>query len=373
MKKHVILHIGPPKTGTSVLQNWFNANKELLAKHGVLYPEHRVDKNGVSSGNKDLFLDKCNESGVTKFNKTKYQSLLDNFKKGSFSRLLLSSEFFFSALPQILEASKGVKVEIVAYIRPEYEFLESIYNQSVKRNKQTEPIALKEFLPASYLDRLMDYIKIYGSEEFHLRGYGVGDFFPNGIVADFLSVLDIDEGDATSSDNQYINRSYSFECLEFKRWTNRFQLSGLDGELDSQLQAYDQGIKHYTVIPFKAYTRYQEQSKKKIDALNSLAPIANVDALFNYIDSSQRGDYYHQDLYDSHIAHVTHFILERDASLILSLIESIEKQANDDFDKEKLHVMKQCYLKYAESAKLQKGLWSQVVRKLKAIASKVGI
>lgn len=373
MKKHVILHIGPPKTGTSVLQNWFNANREILAKHGVLYPEHRVDKNGVSSGNKDLFLDKCNESGVTKFNNTKYQSLLDNFKKGNFSRLLLSSEFFFSALPQIIKASKGVKVEIVAYIRPEYEFLESIYNQSVKRNNQTKPIALKEFLPASYLDRLMDYIKTYGSEEFHLRGYGVGDFFQNGIVADFLSVLDIDKGYATSGDNQYINRSYSFECLEFKRWTNRFQLDGLDRELDSQLQAYDKGIKHYTVIPFKAYTRYQEQSKKKISLLNDLAPIDNIAALLDYIDSSERGDYYHQDLYDSHIAHVTHFILERDASLVLSLIKSIEKQVKGDFDKEKLHVLRQCFLEHAKSAKQQKSLWSQVAKRFKAIASKVGI
>lgn len=373
MKKHVILHIGPPKTGTSVLQNWFNTNQDLLAKHGVLYPEHNVDKNGVSSGNKDLFLDKCDTSGVTIFNSTKYQLLLDKFNKGKCNRLLLSSEFFFSVLPQILEASKGMKVEIVAYIRPEYEFLESIYNQSVKRNKQTEPISLRESLPASYLDRLIDYIKTYGGELFNLRAYGVGNFFQNGIVADFLRFLDINEEYAASGANQYINRSYSFECLEFKRWTNRFQLDGLDRELDSYLQAYDKGIKRYTVIPFNAYTRYQEQSKKKITLLNNLASIANIDVLLDYIESSERGDYYHQDLYDSHIVHVIRFILKCDAPFVQSLIQSISKQVETDFDREKLHVLKQCHSEYSVVTKLKTNLWSKVIGNIKALASKVGI
>ena len=261
MKKKVIVHIGPPKTGTSVLQNWFNANHKLLAEYGIFYPKHNVDQNGVSSGNKDLFLEKCAKTGVISFNEAKYLLLLETFQKGPFQRLLISSEFFFAALPKILTSSKEFEVDVVAYIRPEYEFLESIYNQSVKRNKQTERISLRSSLPSSYLDRLLKYIETFGSDTFHLRAYGVGDFFENGIVADFMDYLAVDA--ATSKSEPYINSSYRFECLEFKRWTNRFELNGLDRMLDSHLQAYDKGIRNYTVIPYETYVRYQEQSKQK--------------------------------------------------------------------------------------------------------------
>lgn len=37
--KRVILHAGPPKTGTSGLQNWFRRNRDLLRNAGVDYPD----------------------------------------------------------------------------------------------------------------------------------------------------------------------------------------------------------------------------------------------------------------------------------------------------------------------------------------------
>ena len=37
--KELILHVGPPKTGTTALQYWCDQNRSVLAQYGVLYPE----------------------------------------------------------------------------------------------------------------------------------------------------------------------------------------------------------------------------------------------------------------------------------------------------------------------------------------------
>jgi hypothetical protein len=43
MTKRVYLHVGSPKTGTSLLQDVLFRNRELLARHGVHYPIERFD------------------------------------------------------------------------------------------------------------------------------------------------------------------------------------------------------------------------------------------------------------------------------------------------------------------------------------------
>ncbi len=48
---NIIIHIGPPKTGTSAIQKWLKDHTDDLKQCGVYYPEHLEDSNGVSSGN----------------------------------------------------------------------------------------------------------------------------------------------------------------------------------------------------------------------------------------------------------------------------------------------------------------------------------
>jgi len=338
MNKKVVIHVGPPKTGTSVLQNWFNSNHLLLAEHGVFYPKHKVDQNGVSSGNKDIFLSH-NKSSNLLFNDGNFLALIEEFEKSKCHTLLLSSEFFFSNIPNFMKFRNRVEMEFVAYVRPEYEFIESIYNQSVKRNRQTSPLQCRTSLPHSYLDRLSEYIDTYGSDYFHLRAYGINDFFEKGIVADFVNVLKMPSELCEESNNNYINSSYSFECLEFKRWLNQFDLQGEDRRLDACLQGYDKGIKRYTVIPSSVHEVYKRQSKCKITALNDKAGIQNYLLLLEYINSTARDDYYHQDLYLSHVEHVTKFCVEKDAHFFQSLIKKIEPQLSSEVDQERFNKM----------------------------------
>ena len=74
----VVIHVGPPKTGTSALQNWLLQNRLWLQQNGIYYPEHGVDVNGVSSGNVDSLYDRNKERHLI-FNPDKLIEVNDNF------------------------------------------------------------------------------------------------------------------------------------------------------------------------------------------------------------------------------------------------------------------------------------------------------
>ena len=50
----VIFHIGAPKTGSTAIQKFCLENRETLKEHGLYYPNHGVDKNGISGGHSSL-------------------------------------------------------------------------------------------------------------------------------------------------------------------------------------------------------------------------------------------------------------------------------------------------------------------------------
>ena len=53
-EKNIYFHIGPGKTGTSAIQAWLQSNQAWLKKNSVLYPEHELDINNVSSGHRNI-------------------------------------------------------------------------------------------------------------------------------------------------------------------------------------------------------------------------------------------------------------------------------------------------------------------------------
>lgn len=98
--KRVIIHLGPPKTGTSAIQFWLSSHVEKLADQGVFYPDHRHDRNNISSGNvRNIF--HHGRKVKPEINRNALKTLMKQFEASGCSTLLLSSEFFAQRIDQL--------------------------------------------------------------------------------------------------------------------------------------------------------------------------------------------------------------------------------------------------------------------------------
>jgi hypothetical protein len=186
MDKKIIIHFGPPKTGTSAIQNWLNSNRDTLLSYGIFYPEHDVDENNVSSGNHMSIFTNDSDNEL-KLDNAKIQALLKKFDKYEAHTLLLSSEYFFFNF-QIL-AQEFPSAVYLGYVRSPLEFMESDYNQSIKRHGNTNLIRLKPRINASIIRRLSENVEKIGNDRFHLRGYCKSFFLNGDILGDFFKLL----------------------------------------------------------------------------------------------------------------------------------------------------------------------------------------
>lgn len=253
MKKTVFIHVGPPKTGTSAIQNWFSNNAGMLRTKGLYYPEHPLDPNGVSSGNLSAICDIVHSQEVNKpakitVSKDKVMQLLESFNQSNCHCMLVSSEFFI----QHMATLKGLIPDVffIAYLRNPVEILESNYNQGVKRAGFTHTINLASFNTIPHINYLIDYVAQFNRESLLLRFYEVSFNGTNSLIEDVLSILGI-EGVAVDKKN--INNSYHFESLEYKRWLNNFNLGDLASKIDHVLQSFDTGLGKFSLIPPDRY------------------------------------------------------------------------------------------------------------------------
>lgn len=159
----VFLHIGVFKTGSSALQVFFAMNQKQLAAAGVRYPS-LSDLDGakrglVSSGNAAYLARSLMEPEAPMAlpqqkddQLRKFEQSLNNTKEGN---LLLSSEFFsyvpgasFQSLKEIANRN-GFRLKVIAFVREQTSYLESLYIQRVKRGGIQQP-------PEEYIEKLIE-------------------------------------------------------------------------------------------------------------------------------------------------------------------------------------------------------------------------
>ncbi|NDV91686.1 hypothetical protein GTH32_10875 [Alteromonas sp. 345S023] len=254
---NILIHIGPPKSGTSAIQKWLLNNVEELKGQGVFYPKHLIDPNGVSSGNL-LSLFTRVKKGKLEFSETKKQELLRDFELSGCSTLLLSSEFFFLQHPILAEVFPTAK--FIAYLRYPVEVIESSYNQGVKRHGEVKKLGVPAKPKSFQLKTLERFIKSVGKERYILRPYHDACYVGGSLISDFCHVLGLPSSVCHSETNhERVNTSYSLDALEFKRWFNQFQLGELQPVLDRFLQSYSANATGYSLIPAKTFNLYKEE------------------------------------------------------------------------------------------------------------------
>ena len=283
-QKSVIIHLGPPKTGTSSIQYFLNNQKAALTKARVFYPSHNTDSNNVSSGNFTHLITR-DKNDEFYFDDDKARKLLKKFIASNAKTLLLSSEHFYYYLPWLFMYFADAKY--VFYIRHPLSMLESGYHQGIKRHKRTEPFMLPS--PANMkfqqLDMFLNIALEFKSELVY--GYFDKSLFKNGsLIEDFMNLIDINL--PIEYDNKLVNNQYCYEASEFMRQCNSFASDWVLGKLDRYLQFYSSNRPAFTFIHTSERSKLnriiEKNSKGLIDKAKGLDLDKITSLTNNYVD-----------------------------------------------------------------------------------------
>ena len=318
--KRIILHIGPPKTGSSAIQKFLLDNGTFLQQKGIYYPPHSIDKNGISSGNQDAIL-AHNDKGELVINRDKITALLNTFRMSNANILLLSSEAFFKRANTLIRLLPNC--EAIAFVRTPLDFVESIYNQSVKRHFVTDKMRLPKALGTYQLDKLAELIDKNKEKKVRLLAYSQNN---NGVDAVGTFVQGLDKSIPVPVAKQKINTSYCHEALQFKRLINSFRLASLDFDIDRVLQAYNPDTRSYTYIPPQIYKQYFSEALQALKDFCNKYPVDGGQSLVDELKASTPFVYKEQCLTGEELASIIEFFKRESLTTYLELRAALMKQ-----------------------------------------------
>lgn len=324
----ILIHIGPPKSGTSAIQKWLVTNHKYLLENGVYYPVHDCDNNGISSGNVLALYNRL-ENNKLVFSEEKYEQLCRHCTALGCDSLLLSSEFFFQ---RILELNTYFpSAEFIAYLRFPIEVAESSYNQGVKRHNETRKFGLPAVPQSPQLGILRRAISALSINRFILRPYHKQCFSNNNIVADFLTAIGCNLTSAIleSLPTAYVNKSYTLECLEFKRWMNQLPLGSLAHRLDSFLQSYTDGMMDYSLVPEKKFYMHKEAFVKKLRNFCEQFPVDNSQTFIQLCEDIKQKKPIKQEISDAQFFTIFQAFLAANRDIRMELFEFFNKKCAD--------------------------------------------
>lgn len=121
MTRHIILHIGSPKCGSTFLQNALLQNRAMLARAGINYPHDGHGHPGNAANIADVDGD-----------------ILDGWFENDAHTVILSHEDLYSVGKRgdalaALTRERGITVQVLAFMRPFSEFVYGDYSQFMKQ------------------------------------------------------------------------------------------------------------------------------------------------------------------------------------------------------------------------------------------------
>jgi hypothetical protein len=220
------LHIGKHKTGTSVLQKFFQTNEMELAKRGIIYPKLGRNPTGAHHN----FFMPVNPSKPKDYaGKTLEENIKALTKLAGKGRNLLMSTESLSKLQDvsILQGLKSIAshVKVIIYLRRQDSYVESAYSQVIKDKYQG---SIYEFIKGRALDykEICDrWSEIFDKENIIVRPYEREQFKDNSIFSDFMAILGIDDISAFSMPKINSNPSLNKDAIQFKRLVNMLNIA----------------------------------------------------------------------------------------------------------------------------------------------------
>jgi hypothetical protein len=212
----MILHAGPPKTGTSALQSTFAKNVASLLEHNICYPDDaslsRARSNQVTSGNgvalAILLGAKLGDHIATDHVWPEIRAALERGND-----LLYSSEAISAFDPDDFRMFRqtaeelGYHIKVVIYIRAIADHALSCYHQYIKEGLTR--FDFNDFLRNEYgrpqTNIIQNLLKVFDATDIQVRNY---DRMPSGIARDFFEhVLGLADLSGFEMEEPRVNRS----------------------------------------------------------------------------------------------------------------------------------------------------------------------
>ena len=194
-----ILHIGTHKTGTTLIQKTFAANRELLARHGVIYPEI-----GRAAGHHSLLRPwhDMPPQYHTDVSPLELWRGLARFAKGN-RTLFLSSEVFSRAAPPRVRfaevrhlLAEFDDIHVICVLRDQLSLLQSLFFEvSRKHVVDFSKMMQMAFDHGRAMGVFMDYrlllshlLKDFAPGEIHFVDYAQARRAPGGLLGRMLEI-----------------------------------------------------------------------------------------------------------------------------------------------------------------------------------------
>jgi 2-polyprenyl-3-methyl-5-hydroxy-6-metoxy-1,4-benzoquinol methylase len=246
VRRRLFLHIGSPKTGTSHLQSFLFENYENLRFENILYPKSLIGS-AVDPKHQPLF------ASLFTGNEKLFYDLLQRMAhetNGSTGTLILSSEGFYHHINEFTESSWRLlksfsdlfEFKVVVYLRPQSEYMESMYRQYMKNPRGVNAefgssLTIYEMLERpklrqnlDYYDSLMKWAAVVGEKNILVRRY------TKNVVEDFMTLLKLEIREPKKANRT--NPSITREMAELLRQINDSADEKKRGFLISRMEDY---------------------------------------------------------------------------------------------------------------------------------------
>ncbi|MEP3638112.1 MAG: hypothetical protein ABJN14_12740 [Paracoccaceae bacterium] len=184
----LFIHIGSQKTGSTSIQTFLRNNPEKLAAQGINYVSAG---RGPSAHNRVATQLKTNPAIADNM----LENIVSEIRAKPDMTHILSSEMFFNRgwakkFKRVLPNDIRAKTRVIAYIRRQDKFVESMYKQVLKTGRfQGTPkdYIAKKLRSLDYTKTLAPFERTFGADKIDLCPYERG-YFPSGdVVLDFAA------------------------------------------------------------------------------------------------------------------------------------------------------------------------------------------
>jgi hypothetical protein len=282
----IIFHIGTHKTGTTSIQNYLFDNKLELEMDGVLYPSSGCTN---TKAHHNLVYQSV---GSWKYKESfgGWGELKDEILNHGAKKVIISAENFsgYYRKNKILDDIKFLCKEldanpvIIACIRPQVEYIDSIYSQNCATGYETKKY--KKYLLSSLANPAFDFEQLLGRwfDEFSdvrlvdyakVKDFGI-DYFFSTIGCDFPGSL--------AGKNRMLNTRRSAHVVEFCRKAGEI-LNGVKGVSAEDKHAVVLRVAKATSMKFDATEPFSGMDQEEFNLINCIFKIKN-DAFFKKRD-----------------------------------------------------------------------------------------